>query len=117
MRLMLLAAAAAMLAAPAFAQDKTTLDYVTTQGSVMKADMQGTPIELPLSYKADGSYTTSAMGQDITGKWRVDGDKLCTQNSMSPNETCIAYPAGKKPGDEFAVEHPMLGPVSVKINP
>ena len=117
MRLMLLAATAAMLAAPAFAQDKTTLDYVTTQGSVMKADMQGTPIELPLSYKADGSYTTSAMGQDITGKWRIDGDKLCTQNAMSPSETCIAYPASKKPGDEFTVEHPMLGPVSVKINP
>lgn len=116
MRLMLVAAAAAMLAAPAFAQDTSTLGYIISKGSVMKADMQGTPIELPLTYKADGSYTTSAMGQDITGKWRIDGEKLCTQNSMSPSETCIAYPAGKKPGDEFTVEHPMFGPVTVKIN-
>ena len=116
MRLMLVAAAAAMLAAPAFAQDATTLQNVTTKGSVIKADMQGTPIELPMTYKADGSYTTSAMGQDISGKWRIDGDKLCTQNAMSPSETCLAYPAGKKPGDEFTVEHPMLGTVTVKIN-
>lgn len=117
MRLVFVAAAAAMLAAPAFAQDPTTLQNVTTKGTVLKADMQGTPVELPMTYKADGSYTTSAMGQDITGKWRIDGDKLCTQNSMSPSETCIAYPAGKKPGDEFTIEHPMLGSVAVKINP
>jgi hypothetical protein len=113
---MIVAAAAAMLAAPAFAQDATTLQNVTTKGSVIKADMQGTPIELPMTYKADGTYATSAMGQDITGKWRIDGDNLCTENAMSPNETCIAYPAGKNPGDEFTVVHPMLGNVTVKIN-
>jgi hypothetical protein len=110
------AAATLTLAAPAFAQDATTLQNVTTKGSVMKADMQGTPVELPMTYKADGTYATSAMGQDITGKWRIDGDKLCTLNSMNPSETCIAYPAGKKPGDEFTVEHPMFGSVTVKIN-
>jgi hypothetical protein len=35
---------------------------------------------------------------------------------MSPSENCIAYPAGKKPGDEFKVTNPMLGEVSVTIN-
>lgn len=117
MKTLLAAATATLLAAPAFAQEMTTLQVMTTKGAVMKGDMQGTPIELPMSYKADGTYATSAMGQDITGKWRIDGDKLCTQNSMSPNETCIAYPAGKKAGDEFNVEHPMLGTITVKINP
>lgn len=116
MRFVLAAVAALALAAPAFAQDKTTLDYVTTKGTVMKADMQGTPVELPMTYKADGTYATSAMGQDITGNWRIDGDKLCSKNSMNPNETCIAYPAGKHPGDEFTVQHPMFGAVTVKIN-
>jgi hypothetical protein len=116
MKFMLAALAACAMAAPAFAQEATTLQNVTTKGTVIKADMQGTPVELPMSYKADGSYTTSAMGQDITGKWRIDGDKLCTENSMSAAETCIAYPAGKKPGDEFSVTHPMLGAVTVKIN-
>ena len=111
-----LAAVALALAAPAFAQDKSTLDYVTTKGTVIKANAQGTDLELPMSYKADGTYTTSAMGQEISGKWRIDGDKLCTVNSMSPSESCIAYPAGKKPGDEFKVTNPMLGEVSVTIN-
>jgi hypothetical protein len=52
----------------------------------------------------------------MTGKWRIDGTKLCTLNSMNPTETCIEYPAGKKPGDEFKVTNPMLGEVSVTIN-
>ena len=111
-----LATVALAFAAPAFAQDKTTLEYVTTKGTVVKANAQGTDLELPMSYKADGTYTTSAMGQEISGKWRIDGDKLCTVNSMSPSESCIAYPAGKKPGDEFKVTNPMLGEVSVTIN-
>ena len=37
------------------------------------------------------------------GEWRIDGDKLCTLNDMNPTESCIAYPTGKKPGDEFKV--------------
>jgi hypothetical protein len=112
----LIAAAVLALAAPAFAQDMTTLQYVTTKGTVIKADAQGTALELPMIYKADGTYSTNAMGQDITGKWRIDGDKLCTINSMNPTESCVAYPAGKKPGDEFKVTNPMLGEVSVTIN-
>ena len=112
-----LAAVALALAAPAFAQDKTTLDYVTTKGTVVHANMQGQELALPMTYKTDGTYVTSAMGQEVTGKWRIDGDKLCTISAMGGGaENCIAYPAGKKPGDEFKVTNPMLGEVTVKIN-
>lgn len=115
-RTLILAGALIALAAPAVAQDATTLQNVTTKGTVIKADMQGQALELPMSYKADGTYTTNAMGQAITGKWRIDGEKLCTVSEMNPTETCVAYPAGKKPGDEFKVTNPMLGEVSVTIN-
>ena len=114
---MIIAVAAIALAAPSFAQDKTTLDYVTSKGTVVQANMQGQELALPMTYKADGTYVTSAMGREVTGKWRVDGEKLCTISAMGGgNENCIAYPAGKKPGDEFKVTNPMLGEVTVKIN-
>lgn len=116
-QVILVAAAALALAAPAFAQDKSTLEYVTTKGTVVHANMQGQELELPMTYKTDGTYVTSAMGQEVTGKWRIDGDKLCTISAMGGgNENCIAYPAGKKPGDEFKVTNPMLGEVTIKIN-
>lgn len=116
-QVILIAAAALALAAPAFAQDKSTLEYVTTKGTVVHANMQGQELELPMTYKTDGTYVTSAMGQEVTGKWRIDGDKLCTISAMGGgNENCIAYPAGKKPGDEFKVTNPMLGEVTIKIN-
>jgi hypothetical protein len=115
-RTLIIAGAILALGAPAIAQEQTTLQYVTTKGTVIKADMQGTALELPMKYAADGTYTTNAMGQELKGKWRIDGDKLCTVNDMNPSETCVAYPAGKKPGDEFKVTNPMLGEVTVKIN-
>ncbi len=116
MKKLMLAAAVIACAAPAFAQEATTLQNVTTKGTVIKAEVQGQALELPMTYKADGTYTTNAMGQEVSGKWRIDGTKLCTINSMNPAETCIEYPAGKKPGDEFKVTNPMLGEVSVTIN-
>ncbi|HEY7800926.1 MAG TPA: hypothetical protein VIA80_19315 [Hyphomonadaceae bacterium] len=116
-RILTIAGAILALGAPAIAQEQSTLQYVTTKGTVIKADMQGTALELPMKYNADGTYTTNAMGQELKGKWRIDGDKLCTLNDMNPSETCVAYPAGKKPGDEFKVTNPMLGEVTVKINP
>jgi len=116
MRLMMIAAIAMLAAAPAFAQDKTTLDYVTTKGTVIKGSAQGMDLTLPMTYKADGTYSTEIMGQTGGGTWRIDGEKLCTISQMNPNETCIAYPTGKQPGDEFKVTHPMLGEVSVTIN-
>ena len=66
-RTLILAGALLALAAPAVAQDATTLQNVTTKGTVIKADMQGQALELPMSYKADGTYSTNAMGQAITG--------------------------------------------------
>ena len=102
--------AAVLLAAPAFAQTATTLQELTTKGMVM--DAGGFQIEV--TYNPDGTFT--AMDGAVTGKWRIDGDKLCTISDMNPSETCVAYPAGKKPGDEFKVTNPMLGEVTVKIN-
>jgi hypothetical protein len=115
-RTIILASAILALGAPAMAQEPTTLQHVTTKGTVIKADMQGQALELPMKYNADGTYETNAMGTAIKGKWRIDGDKLCTLNDMNPTETCVAYPAGKKPGDEFKVTNPNLGEVTVKIN-
>jgi hypothetical protein len=115
-RILTMAGACIALAAPAFAQEMTTLQYVTTKGTVVKANAQGTALELPMKYNADGTYTTNAMGQAINGKWRIDGDKLCTLNDMNPTEACVAYPAGKKPGDSFKVTNPALGEVDVTIN-
>ena len=115
-RTLMIAGACVALAAPALAQEMTTLQYVTTKGTVVKANMQGQALELPMKYAADGTYTTNAMGQEMKGKWRIDGDKLCTLNDMNPTESCIAYPAGKKPGDSFKVTNPMLGEVDITIN-
>ena len=62
-----------------------------------------------------GAISTRAMRDP--GGWRIDGEKLCTVSAMGGgSENCIAYPAGKKPGDEFKVTNPMLGEVTVKIN-
>lgn len=83
------------LAAPAFAQETNTLQEVTTKGIIMEA--QGMQIEV--DYKSDGSFT--AMDGAVTGKWRIDGDKLCTSSNFNPAEECRAYPAGKKSGDSF----------------
>lgn len=116
MKKLLLAAAAVALAAPAFAQDKSTLEYVTTKGAVVKADMQGQAMELAMNYKADGTYTATVQGQELGGgTWKIDGDKLCTVSQLG--ESCTVYPGGKKPGDEFTATHATLGEITVKINP
>lgn len=115
MRHQILAAAAVLLASPAFAQDKTTLDYVTTKGTVVQADMQGQAMALAMTYKADGTYTATVDGQELGGgTWKIDGEKLCTVSQLG--ESCTAYPAGKKPGDEFKATHATLGEITVKIN-
>jgi hypothetical protein len=113
-KLLIITGALLALAAPAFAQEPTTLQNVTTKGTVIKADAGGQALELPMTYKADGTYSTNAMGQAIQGKWKIDGDKLCTESDAGAG--CTAYPAGKKPGDTFKVTHPTLGEVTVTIN-
>lgn len=108
MRTLLVAAAFGFAAAPAFAD---TLQEIVAKGIILK--VQG--MEIPISYNADGSFSGEAMGQAFQGKWRIDGDKMCTTSDMQPEERCTAYPAGKKSGDEFEIEGAM-GPVTIKIN-
>lgn len=101
-------ALAGLLAAPALAD---TLANVTTKGVVMS--VQG--MEIPVSYKPDGTFSVDFQGQSISGKWRVDGSKLCTTSEMAPDERCTEYPAGKEPGDSFEIAGAM-GTATITIN-
>jgi hypothetical protein len=99
------AGASAVGAMPALAD---TLQEVTTHGMViMLGDMQ-----IEVTYTPDGKYT-AADGQ-VTGTWKIDGDKLCTTSNFDPNENCVPYPKGKKSGDSFEVTGPQ-GSATVKI--
>lgn len=109
MRMIIAACAAlAAIAAPAFAQQPTTLQEVTAKGIVFQ--VQG--MDIDVTYKPDGTF--SAMDGQVTGKWRIDGEKLCTSSNMSPQEECVAYPAGKKSGDSFDVTGAQ-GTATIKI--
>lgn len=108
MRILPIAFAAALVA-PAFAQEPTTLQHVTTKSVIMKV----AGMEIPVTYKPDGTF--SAMDGQVTGKWKIVGETMCSTNNMDPNETCILYPKGKKPGDEFEIISPQ-GPVNILIN-
>jgi hypothetical protein len=94
MRLILTAAAMLALATPTLAL-ADTLQELTTHGMIMT--VQGMDIEV--TYKPDGTFT--ALDGQITGKWKIDGDKLCTSSSFAPEESCVAYPKDKKSGDKF----------------
>ena len=100
--------AVAAIAAPALAQTSTTLQELTTKGMVMTAG----GMEIPVTYKPDGTFT--AMDGQVTGKWRIDGEKLCTSSNFSPAEECVVYPSGKKSGDSFEVTGP-AGTATIKI--
>jgi hypothetical protein len=97
MKKIILGLAALAFAAPAFAQGTTTLQEVTTKGITLSAG----GMELNVDYKPDGTFT--AMDGQVTGKWRIDGEKLCTTSNYTPAEECTAYPTGKKSGDSFEV--------------
>jgi hypothetical protein len=101
-----LAAAAVSLASPARAD---TLSEVTSHGIILTiADMK-----IPVAYTPDHKFT--AMDGQITGQWRIDGEKLCTSSSADPNETCVVYPKDKKSGDTFEVTSPEGFPVTITI--
>ena len=106
MRKLLIAVAGLVaLSTPAFAD---TLQEVTTHGIVITlGDMQ-----IEVIYTPDGKFT-AADGQ-VTGTWKIDGEKLCTTSNFDPNESCVAYPTGKKSGDSFEVTGPQ-GSAMVKI--
>jgi hypothetical protein len=105
MRSLGIAVAFAALAAPAMAG---TLEEVTTKGMVIS--LEG--MEIDVKYTPDGKFT--ALDGQVTGTWRIDGDKLCTTSNFEPAEQCVAYPKDKKSGDSFEVTGPQ-GSAMVKI--
>lgn len=85
-----------------------TLSEVTSHGIVLTiGDM-----DVEVTYTPDHKFT--AAGGQVTGAWRIDGDKLCTSSNFDPNETCVAYPKDKKSGDKFELEGPQ-GAVQIRI--
>lgn len=97
MRRMMIAALGLAMATPACAD---TLQELTAKGGILS--VQG--MDIDVSYTPDGKFT--AMGGQVTGEWRIDGDKLCTKSNFDPNESCVEYPKGKKSGDSFDVTGP-----------
>lgn len=105
MRKLLIAAAAFALATPAFAG---TLQEITTKGMILVVE----GMEIDVKYTPDGKFT--AMDGQVTGTWKIDGDKLCTTSNFDPTEQCLEYPKDKKAGDSFEVTGPM-GTATIKI--
>ena len=105
MRKLLIGIALVAFAAPAFAD---TLKEVTTKGIVLT--IQG--MDIDVVYTPDGKFP-AAEGQ-VTGTWRIDGDKLCTTSNFQPEEECTAYPKDKKSGDTFELTGP-AGTATIKI--
>ena len=67
MRLVLPIALAAILAAPALAQEKTTLQHMVEKGIIVKFP----GIDLDVFYLPDGKF--SALGGTVSGSWRIEG--------------------------------------------
>lgn len=114
MRLLTIALAAALIAAPALAQQapaakpaNDTIKVMIEKGAVLSImGYEGT-----MEYKADGTW--SGFDGQASGTYKVDGDKMCTTSDMG--EACVNYPAGKKSGEKFTVEFEGLGPVEVTL--
>ena len=117
-RPLVIAGLLSLLASSSFAQDMTTLQYMLAKGVVVHAtSRQGQPLDMQVTYKDDSTSAMTVMGQQLDGKWRVEGEKFCTVNVMNPTESCFDIPPGKKPGDAFKVMTPALGETTVTINP
>lgn len=114
MRLTILAAAAALMAAPALAQDapappSDTVKAVVEKGVTMEVMGQAGDIE----YKADGSF--SGFDGQFAGTYKTNGNKLCiTVEAFGMVDQCTEYPDGKKAGDSFELASEM-GPLKVTI--
>lgn len=108
MRILPTLAIAAVLASPAFAQEKTTLEWMIAKGSILKVMGQ----EFPTTYTPDGKF--SAAGGQVTGTWKIVGETLCVTTNYDPQEACTLYPNGKKPGDEFQIQSPQ-GEATIQI--
>jgi hypothetical protein len=107
MRMILAAAALLALAAPSLAA-AGTLEEVTKHGIVLTIG----GMDIDVDYKPDGTFT--ALDGQVTGKWRIDGDKLCTSSNAAPEESCAAYPKDKKSGDKFDLTSDQ-GTATIKI--
>lgn len=95
--------------APAFAQTNAdTYREVVAHGVVIVRP----DFEIDVSFKPDGTFT--AMKGASSGKWHIDGDKLCSTPDETLMETCAVYPAGKKSGDTFTIPAPRQD-VTVRI--
>jgi hypothetical protein len=103
--LILACATPALIATPALAD---TLQEVTTHGMVLVVQ----DMNIDVVFTPDGKF--SALDGQITGTWRIDGNKLCTTSNAAPDEQCVEYPTGKKSGDSFEVTGPQ-GSATIKI--
>jgi phosphate-selective porin len=108
MKLKLALLAAAMIAAPAFAQAPATdtVKAVVEKGvSIEIGGFAGT-----VDYKADGTF--SGFDGMFSGTYKVDGNKICSESDLG--SSCAEYPDGKKSGDSFELPSEM-GPMKVTI--
>jgi hypothetical protein len=106
MRRLILAAGFLALATAAPARAGTP-EEIAAHGMIVT--LQG--MDYDLTFTPDGKFT--GLDGQLTGTWRIDGDKLCTTPVGEP-ENCVAFPSGKKSGDTFEVTGPR-GPATVKI--
>jgi hypothetical protein len=109
------------IAAPSFAQDATTIQTILAKGVVIHQTIGATPVEMHVTYNPDGTSVMNIVGPggkgaELPGKWRVDGEKVCTSNQLNPVENCFDIPPGKKPGDSFTVMT-ARGEATLTINP
>jgi hypothetical protein len=107
-KFLIIFAAAASLMAVAAPAAAGTLEEVVKHGIVLSAG----GMDIEVTYTPDGKFT--ALDGQVTGTWKIDGDKLCTTSNVDPTESCVAYPADKKSGDSFEVTSPQ-GTATIKI--
>jgi hypothetical protein len=74
-----------------------TFREMITRGSVLIVN----GMDIDVAYTNDGKFT--AMNGQVQGKWRIDGETLCTSTNFQPVETCALYPRDKKSGDTFEI--------------
>lgn len=113
-RLAFIAAAAALVVAPALAQTapSDTLALLLEKGVTLNAPGAGAAGDV--SYKADGTF--SGLDGQYSGTYKVDGSKLCsTAPAIGEDNFCVDYPNGMKSGDKFKFNHPVAGEVEVTL--
>lgn len=54
-------------------------------------------------YEPAGQLRGSYRGQAYTGRWSIEGDRLCTQATNEPRSCAIVFKTGRDIGDHVAV--------------